>query len=267
MIDKVEALLREVAAEVVLPRFQSLRADEIHEKAPGDLVTIADREAERLLASRLLDVLPGSIVVGEEAVSVDPSLMSHIAQDGSIWLVDPVDGTSNFAAGREPFAMMVALLRSGQTAAAWILDPVSGVAATAERGGGAFLDGERVVASTAPRPAGDLRGAALTRYLSAPAKAEILAASATVGEVLPGRNCAGYEYPAIVRDEQQFAFFWRMLPWDHAPGALLVEEAGGVARYLDGASYDPTSTHSGVLVAQTPDIWHTIRTTLLAHLT
>ena len=76
--------------------------------------------------------------------------------------------------------------------------------------------------------------------------------------------CAGYEYPAIVRDEQQFAFFWRMLPWDHAPGILFVEEAGGVAWHLDGTPYDPAGTGVGVLIAQNADIWQTVRSALLA---
>jgi fructose-1,6-bisphosphatase/inositol monophosphatase family enzyme len=266
VIEKVELLMREVAAESVLPRFQTLRADEIHEKGPGDLVTVADREAERLLSRRLVDLLPGSVVIGEEAVFADPSLMSHIADEGFIWLVDPVDGTSNFAAGREPFAMMVALLQEGHTTAAWILDPLHGVAATAELGGGAFLDGERIATPTVPRAASELRGVALVRYLPRQTREEIASASAMMGEVIPGRNCAGYEYPAIARDEQQFALFGRMLAWDHAAGVLLVEEAGGVARHLDGEPYDPTSPRFGVLVAQNRQIWHTVRTTLLAHL-
>jgi fructose-1,6-bisphosphatase/inositol monophosphatase family enzyme len=128
VIDKVAVLMREVAAQAVLPRYQRLIASEIREKAPGDLVTVADSDAERLLAARLVELIPGSAVVGEEAVYSDPSLMSHIAMDATVWLVDPVDGTGNFAGGREPFAMMVALLRAGRTEAAWILHPVSGTA-------------------------------------------------------------------------------------------------------------------------------------------
>lgn len=256
--------MREVAAEVVLPRFQRLSTEEIHEKGPGDLVTVADREAELLLTPRLADLLPGSVVVGEEAVSADPSLMSHITGESPVWVVDPVDGTANFAAGREPFAMMVALIREGRTVASWILDPVGGTMATAELGGGAYLGGSQVVLDRRPRRAADLRGPAFTKYIPAEVREQIAGGAGAIGEVLRGHNCAGYEYPAIARDEQQFALFWRMLPWDHAPGTLLIEEAGGVAWHLDGTPYDPTKPRFGVLVAQSQEIWHTVRTTLLA---
>jgi fructose-1,6-bisphosphatase/inositol monophosphatase family enzyme len=266
VIDKVDALLREVAAEVVLPRYQRLTHDEVQEKGPGDLVTVADREAERLLTTRLTDLLPGSVVVGEEAVSADPSLMSHLTREHQVWVVDPLDGTTNFAAGRRPFAMMVALLRDGRTVASWILDPVDGVLASAERGGGAYLGGERIVFESGARPLAALRGPVFGKYIPPDARALIAQGEPGVGEVLRGHNCAGYEYPAIARDDQQFAVFWRMLPWDHAPGTLLIAEAGGTARYFDGAAYDPTSSRAGVLVARSPEVWDLVRGSLLAHL-
>jgi fructose-1,6-bisphosphatase/inositol monophosphatase family enzyme len=264
VIERVEALLREVAAKVVIPRFGHLSPGDIERKAPGDLVTVADREAERELTTGLLRLLPGSTVVGEEAVAADSALMGRLRQPGDVWLVDPVDGTANYAAGRTPFAMMVALVRSGQTVLACILDPVTDRAATAELGSGAYLGGERVIAPRTPRMAADLRGVCAGRYFPNDVRSEIAGARRTVGEVLPGHMCAGYEYPAIARDEQQFAFFWRMLPWDHAPGILFVEEAGGVAWHLDGTPYDPSAPGFGVLVAQNPDIWQTVRSTLLA---
>jgi fructose-1,6-bisphosphatase/inositol monophosphatase family enzyme len=264
VIDKVEALLREVAAAVVLPRFRQLTAEEIHQKAPGDLVTVADREAEAWLSRALTQLLPGSRVVGEEATTVDMSLLSVVGQPGSVWLVDPVDGTSNFAAGREPFALMVALVRDSATVAAWILNPVNGVSAVAERGSGAYVDGVRVTVPMGARPPGELRGAVPAHYLPDGVRRSLDVSRGTVGTMLPGRNCAGYEYPAIVLDEQQFTFFWRTLPWDHAPGVLFVEEAGGVAWRLDGTPYLPADSRSGLLIAQSQAIWDTVRTTLLA---
>jgi fructose-1,6-bisphosphatase/inositol monophosphatase family enzyme len=205
--------------------------------------------------------------VGEEAVSADPKRLADLTHTGSVWVVDPVDGTANFAAGREPFAMMVALLEGGRTVASCILDPVSGIAATAETGSGAYLGGERVVAPRTAAPAARLRGLASTRYTPPNVSGDILQAAGHIAQVLPGRNCAGWEYPAIVRDEQQFAFFWRLMPWDHAPGVLFVEEAGGVAWHLDGTPYDPAAMAKGLLVAQNADVWQTVRSTLLANVT
>jgi fructose-1,6-bisphosphatase/inositol monophosphatase family enzyme len=264
VLERVDALMREVAAEVVLPRFQRLAEHEIAEKGPGDLVTVADRESERLLTERLPALLPGSAVVGEEAVAADPTVLDRLQSQGAVWLVDPVDGTANFAAGREPFAMMVALLRGGETVAGWILDPVAGTAAIAERGSGAYLGGVRVTTPQEERPATALHGPVSASYLPAEVRTSIAAAAGTVGALLPGRFCAGYEYPAVVRDQQQFIFFWRMNPWDHAAGTLLVEESGGKVAHLDGARYDPTRLRTGTLIALNASIWQTVRSTLLA---
>jgi fructose-1,6-bisphosphatase/inositol monophosphatase family enzyme len=263
MIDEVAELIREVAHEVVLPRFKHLADGEVHEKAPGEVVTIADQESERLLTAGLMRLLPGSVVVGEEAVAADPDVLRLLDGDGAVWVVDPVDGTSNFAAGREPFAVMVALIRDGAAAAGWILDVVGDRMVVAEAGSGAFVDGKRVHARTDDPPADDLRGAVLTRFLPDDMRFEVSQRGIDLGEVLPGRHCAGDEYPAVVDDRQQFAMFWRILPWDHVPGSLFVTEAGGTVKHLDGAPYRPATQQRGLLVAANEDIWHTVRTTLI----
>src|SRR4051812_45595926 len=103
MIATVEALMREVAAAVILPRFRHLTESEVSYKGPADLVTIADQEAEALLTARLPDLMPGSRVVGEEAASANPALIATAGEPGYVWVIDPVDGTANFASGQEPF--------------------------------------------------------------------------------------------------------------------------------------------------------------------
>jgi fructose-1,6-bisphosphatase/inositol monophosphatase family enzyme len=80
--------------------------------------------------------------------------------------------------------------------------------------------------------------------------------------VTAGQHCAGYEYPAVATDEQQFALFWRILPWDHLPGTLILREAGGTILHLDGSEYHPTDSERGLLVAPNPEIWETVSTTL-----
>src|SRR5262249_31532208 len=106
----VIALMREVAATHILPRFRKLAAHEIHEKAPGNLVTIADLEAERALTPALTALIPGSLVVGEEAVAHDPAILDRLAGDDPVWVVDPVDGTQNFTKAVPCFAVIVALV-------------------------------------------------------------------------------------------------------------------------------------------------------------
>jgi len=262
VLDQVGALVREVAATVVLPRFRHLATDEIEQKAPGDLVTVADRESEEALTRGLTALLPGSIVVGEEAVAADPRVLDRVGEGGAVWIVDPVDGTNNFAAGKTPFAVMVALLRAGEPVASWILDVVDDRMTVAEAGSGATIDGVRVkTRADDPGPAA-LHGVVAHKYLTADLRAQSAANAHRLGRVTAGRHCAGYEYPAVATDEQQFALFWRILPWDHVPGSLILREAGGTVLHLDGSDYRPTDSERGLLVAPNPDVWHTVRDTL-----
>src|SRR5947207_2016514 len=132
---RVAGLMRETAAAEVLPRFRNLTKQDIREKRPGDIVTVADVASEQRLASGLAKILPGVPVVGEEAVEADPGLLDLIGRRGeSCWIVDPLDGTANFAAGKDQFAVIVCLVQDGATVGAWILDVPKGRMAVALMG-------------------------------------------------------------------------------------------------------------------------------------
>jgi fructose-1,6-bisphosphatase/inositol monophosphatase family enzyme len=262
LIDEVSAVLRHATAEAILPHFRNLHASQVEEKTPGEMVTIADREAERIITPRLRSLLPGSRVVGEEAAAETPALMDEL-DEGDVWLVDPLDGTANFIAGSPEFSVMVALLRRGQTVAAWLLDPVADHLAVASLGAGAFINGARVHTETTLPNAGSCRGAVLTRFLPEPMKARVTANSTRFSAILPGARCSGVDYPAVATGKQHFVMFWRLLPWDHAPGALLVSEAGGHVARLDGSRYHPSDRRPGLLVAQNEKVWHTVSGELL----
>jgi fructose-1,6-bisphosphatase/inositol monophosphatase family enzyme len=263
VLDQVADLIREVATTIVLPRFRHLTTSEIHQKSPGDVVTIADQEAERALTAGLTALLPGSEVVGEEAVAADARILDRVGDLGSVWIVDPVDGTNNFAAGKTPFAVMVALLREGEPAASWILDVVADRMAIAEAGSGAYIDGVRVKTRTDAPGAAAMNGTLARHYFPDALRDQMNANVGAFAAVTNGHHCAGYEYPSVATDEQQFAMFWRILPWDHVPGALFVREAGGVVRHLDGDEYRPTNSERGLLVAPNEDVWQTVYHTLL----
>lgn len=156
-IERVSSLLREVAMAEILPRFRKLAAGDISEKQPGQLVTIADIESERVLTAELARLLPGSVVVGEEGVAAEPERLDLIGGDGPIWVVDPVDGTQNFADGKAIFATMVALLIDRRAVASWIYEPVADRMARAELGSGAFIDNDRLHVAT-PVPLDKMRG-------------------------------------------------------------------------------------------------------------
>ena len=260
---QVGELVRHTAATVVLPSYQHLKASEISEKGPGDVVTVADRRSEEVLTAGLGDLLPGSVVVGEEAYAADPSVLGRIGGGAPTWIVDPIDGTANYAAGRGPFCLMVALVDADGLAAAWIYDPIDDLMGYAVAGGGAFLDDVRVEPA-APLPADRLRGVAAATYYPANLRANVEGGQARLGEVTAGQRCAGREYLDLIAGRQQFAMSWRTWPWDHAPGALLVREAGGVVRRLDGAEYvvapDPGE---GLLAAADDQTWETVAAALI----
>jgi fructose-1,6-bisphosphatase/inositol monophosphatase family enzyme len=264
MMDKVAAIMREAAAEAILPRFQKLVAGDVEEKTPGEVVTVADREAERIISPQLTALLSGSRVVGEEAVAADASLMNRL-DEGQVWLVDPLDGTSNFIDGSSVFSVMVALLEEGQTIASWLLDPVSGQMSMACRGEGAFIDEVRVRTSSASLAVSECRGSVLTRFLPDDLKEQVRAGSANLGAVLPGAKCAGFDYPSIIKGTQHYLMFWRLLPWDHAPGAFLVAEAGGHVARLDGTCYSPADQRPGLLITQNREMWDIVKAALLGH--
>ncbi len=248
----VEGTMRRIGREVLLPRFRNLDASEIEEKAPNDYVTVVDRESERQLSAALTALLPGSHVVGEEGVAADPALADRIA-DGLAWIVDPLDGTGNYTEGRTPFAMMVALAEQGVVQAGWILDPVTGRMCYAVLGGGAYIDGQGIAARAtgATLPVGALA----TRYLPDDRRADVVARAAGRITEADIPHCAGEQYPRIVLGAVDIALFWRTKPWDHAPGVLFVQEAGGKVARADGSVYRLGDERTGLLAAASPKLW------------
>jgi fructose-1,6-bisphosphatase/inositol monophosphatase family enzyme len=227
--DDVLGLLKEVAGEVVNPRFRALDAEDVTQKKPGDLVTVADREAEARITDALQLVYPHAFVLGEEAAAVDATAMERFASAGHAFTVDPVDGTRNFVHGSPDFAVMVAELRSGEVVRSWIWQPQHERAYVAERGAGAWRDGRRLVR---PPVGSDLRGVTSRRSWVGRALGALRALDLTW-------VCCGVDYPRLVEGGADYALYWRAKPWDHAPGSLLLSEAGGFVGTFDGCAYGP----------------------------
>ncbi len=254
LLERVALILQEVSAEVIEPRFRALVDTDVRSKSPGEVVTVADLEAEARLTSRLGDLLAGVPIVGEEACAVTPALAGALEGDQA-WLVDPLDGTANFVAGSPDWAVMVALVDHGTTVAAWIWRPMERVMYLAERGAGATRNGARLHRPPAPPAAQDLRGTVLGRFLDAPTRAAVARNTGRFRDVTGGTGCAGVEYPAVLEGVRDFVLFWRTLPWDHAPGSLLAQEAGATVRRLDRSAYRPAQTTAGLLIAAGGDAW------------
>ncbi|MEW6706822.1 MAG: inositol monophosphatase family protein [Pseudomonadota bacterium] len=257
---EVALLLQDAAERFVVPRFQRLAAGDAAEKSPGEWVTIVDREVEAMLTPALQALRPGARVVGKEACAEQPRLLDTVGE-GEVWLVDPLDGTGNFMAGRPEVAVLVALLREGETVAGWLLDPLRGTLCTAERGAGAWRGGQRLQA-VATAAANGLRGIVKTRFLPPDLKPRMLQRAAALREMQAGVNSAGVEYPQIVAGQSDFALYWRTLPWDHAAGVLFLQEAGGHAARPDGSAYRPAEQREGLLAAADRETWNAARALL-----
>ena len=237
--DDVLTLLKDVAEEVISPRFRSLGAGQIAEKNPGDLVTVADREAEERITEVLRGAYPGALVLGEEAAAADAALLDAFRSAEHAFTVDPVDGTKNFVAGSPDHAVMVAELRAGDLVRSWIWQPQHGLGYVAERGAGAWRDGQRLMR---PPVGEDLHGITGRRSWTGRALGTLRALDLTW-------VCCGVDYPKLVEGAADYAIYRRPKPWDHAPGSLLLAEAGGLVGTFDGSPYRPQADTPPGLVA------------------
>ncbi len=256
-VETIARFIRETAAVAIVPRFRQLRQEDIREKKPGDLVTIADLEAERLLDERLLAAMPGSAVLGEEAAAKDPARLKLLAGEAPVWVIDPIDGTANFARGEPGFALILALVQGAEVRAGWIYNPLDDSMVLAEAGSGAWSQGRRLAVDR-EASAEHMVGAAYGRTTAGVRAAKALGDSGRIGAV---RNLgsSALEYSDVALGRAHFSLHSRSLPWDHAAGMLIVAEAGGIAGFLDGAGYDPRIADRAVLAAASRIAWDTVR--------
>jgi fructose-1,6-bisphosphatase/inositol monophosphatase family enzyme len=249
--ERVAELMRETAAAELLPRFRNLSKAEVRQKRPGDIVTVADLASEQRLASGLAKILPGVPVVGEEAVEKDPGLLELVARPGeACWIVDPLDGTANFAAGRDRFAMIICLVQDTKAVAGWILDVPNDRLAVAQRGSGVHFDGKEVQGLPSARPLNGFVGYKIAKSLDQQLSS---AQRARLGTITTLR-CAGAEYLEILAGRASFSLYRTTKPWDHAAGTLMMREAGGGAVQFGAAPYSPAQPlNAGLITASTKE--------------
>jgi fructose-1,6-bisphosphatase/inositol monophosphatase family enzyme len=253
LASEVAALLRDTARAEIMPRFRRLAPEAVRAKSgPLDIVTEADEAAERVIAAGLATLFPGCVVVGEEASAADPAILDRLAGAECALVVDPVDGTSNFAAGVPLFGCMAALFLRGECVAGWIHDPLGDDTAIALRGEGAWVeDGEGrsqgALRVAAPAPVGSMVGAVSWGWMPEPLRSRVPARLPRLAQTVNYR-CAAHEYRLVAGGHAHLLVYNRLLPWDHAPGWLLHAEAGGYAAQFDGRPYDPARVRGGGLI-------------------
>lgn len=262
-LENIAALIEEIAQEEIAARFGRLTDHDIDTKTgPNDYVTEADRAAEARLQKALCGALPGSKFVGEELASRDPAAMDILSDDDPIWIVDPLDGTSNFVHGRERFGSIVALVEKQEIRAGWIYAIPDQAFAMGSKSDGASWKGDMLQAfevDPAPRKGFRAIGSldeVWRERLSAPLKAHFDASAL---------RCSAYGYIDLLNGKRSFGVFARCWPWDHAAGAMMLGEISGRVEYLDnGEAYFPRATHGRPLLAASSDaIWRETASILL----
>ncbi|AHC73623.1 inositol-1-monophosphatase, putative [Candidatus Endolissoclinum faulkneri L5] len=260
-LDRLATILTEVAKMDIMPRWCNLKEGDIREKTgPSDLVTIADEAAERRLIKLLPSLYPGSLVIGEESIENNPSLIKLIEEDNPVWIVDPVDGTNNFVEGKDIFCLMVALNYHGKTIASAIHQPTQERTAIAGLNEGAWMlnhnGRERLqVASAVAIDA--MEGSLNFRFIPERLRFNIRKrVNAVLCDRYYSQGCAGYDYIQMATGQWHYGIYWKKMPWDHLPGLLIHHEAGGYSACIDGTAYCPTKLSGGIITTVDKQSWN-----------
>lgn len=260
---QVSQIIKDCAAEHILPRFRRLNDDEISTKSgPTDLVTQADIDAEKYLERVLPALLPGSIVMGEEGVSRGEVSLDVLKDDSRpVWVVDPIDGTSNFVNEKPGFGTMVALVVDGAIAQGWIYEIIGEQMVVAEAGAGAFNNGVRIEMDGSDSAFEEMRGHMSLKYFPEALRDNLKVKNEAFEGVDP--ICCASEYLNIAMGKSHFSLYSRLKPWDHLAGVLTIREAGGYVRKWDGGEFSVRDEGAGLLVSNSEDSWRALHEYLI----
>lgn len=265
-LQRIGGILREAGQSELLPRFFAQRALGVRQKSSAfDIVTDADEACEAALSAALQRAFRGVVVVGEEGTERQASLLDSIASAPSVFVVDPLDGTKNFASGLPLFGIMVAYLEFGQVVAAAIHDPIRSDTAFALSGAGAWIEsaaGACVSLRVAdPVAVSQMEAIAGTNFLSEPLRTRVRNNLSRLA-MHTWFRCAAHEYRMAAAGHCHVLFYNRLMPWDHAAGWLIHQEAGGHSAHFDGTPYLPSHTTGGLLCAPDELSWLACRAAL-----
>lgn len=266
-IDFLVATVANAGATEIMPRFRNLSASAISEKTSAvDLVTEADILAEKQITAALLQRFPDAHVVGEEAYDADRSVIPALRDAPLAFVIDPVDGTFNFASGFPAFGTLLAVTVKGETVAGIIHDPVMGDSIVSVRGGGAVLKrgngSEAKLRVAEPVGLEDMVGIFSWGH-SHPDRRPMIAANMAKAKMALSLNCSAHEYWLVATGKLHFIGHEKLMPWDHLAGVLTHQEAGGYTAKLDGTPYRPGDTEGGILSAPDKESWKMLRREIL----
>jgi fructose-1,6-bisphosphatase/inositol monophosphatase family enzyme len=264
---RVGEILAQAARAELMPRFGRLSAGQVRAKSSRfDVVTDADEAAERAMATALTAAHPDAVVVGEEAAARDPTLLGAVGTADFAFVLDPLDGTKNFAVGVPLFGVMAAATVRGEVVLGALHDPVGRTTALALRGEGAWTQGEdgaradlRVAGAVAVQEMDAIIG---TNFLPEPLRTTVNGNLSRLG-MSAWLRCTAHEYRLAAAGHCELLLYNKLMPWDHAAGWLLHREAGGYSAHFDGSAYRPSHLTGGLICAPDAASWRLARDALL----
>ncbi len=257
-------ILRRAARSEVLPRFRNLSVGDVTQKTgPYDLVTTADLAAEAMITRALHMAFPSALIIGEEAVAADASLLDQITTAPLAFIIDPIDGTSNFADGLALFGMILAVTRYGKPAFGVIYDPIGDDWVIADENTPTRMEHPL----KAPRPLRVSMGKSIEKQIGyiqlsvfpAQLRGKVAATYPNFAQASTLR-CSAHEYRMLAEGHADFVLRGGNLhPWDHAAGALICAQAGGHVEMLSGGPYDASMRDGYLLAAPDRATWNRLR--------
>lgn len=251
--DAVIEIIRDVAQAEILPRFRELSDDAISTKSGfDDLVTVADLAAEKAMTQRFQNLLPNAQIVGEESVAEDESVLDILDSQELVFIIDPIDGTWNFANGLSIFGVLIAVVYQGETIFGVLYDVVNDDWVEASKGEGAWF--VRPGEGPSPyrieeQPTDNKLVGFFSPFLFKNAEQRLKAADLQPKYARTiALRCCCHEYRTLLKGNVDFSVSPKTNAWDHAAGILAYQEAGGIVRMLDGRTYKP-AIREGVIVA------------------
>ncbi|GGC06450.1 inositol monophosphatase [Marivita lacus] len=254
-------LVRRTARAEILPRFRTLAHTDIDQKSgPMDVVTAADRDAEKMIVRGLLAMFPNALMVGEETVTDEK--VAALADAEMAFTIDPVDGTWNFAHGLATFGVILSMTRFGIPVFGLIYDPITDELLIADESGPAQITAPRRptrnVSVSKGGPVEDLSG--FSSFYNLPqAKRPQMAGLMTRFRQLYMLRCSAHEFRMVAQGHVDFVLCASLTPWDHAAGALIVQRAGGHVACLDGSEYRAQMREGYLLAASDAATWGRVR--------
>lgn len=264
-IDNIIEIIEMASNTIVLPSFRNLDSHNIESKShKSDLVTIADKNTEVFITEQIKMLFPHAFVVGEEAVESNPNLLTQMLNEDLVFIVDPIDGTWNYAKGVSLFGIMISVVSRGQVVYGLIYDPVNGDFIHAEKGGGAwrgkstnlFNNKLSVSSETTTENMIGFIPYYIYGYVFGEQKRDELLRKFTHFDRVMSLRCSAHEYRMMSEGSADFNLTSNVKPWDHVAGSLIHSESGGVTRLLSGDEYSLNVKSGQLLSASNEDNWN-----------